>query len=279
MSDAAFSCITGGLWLALFTFYRLRVRRYGAYRSARVDSVGGTKIVGVGMMHATYWAIDPAVRGLVALGISANAATTIALVLGLAAGVATACGAFGVACLLATLSVVCDALDGQIARLTKTTSAAGALYDSVVDRYSEFAFLGGFMVYAHDSAWQVALAAMAMHSSYMISYASASAEARGVTVPRGLMRRHERAAVLLLTCGLTPLLGPAIHARWSTVPETVVFAVGIALVAVIGGIAAIQRYFWISEALRRLPPSTETAGPTLPRGTRPLSTERVRGIG
>jgi hypothetical protein len=64
------------------------------------------------------------------------------------------------------------------------------------------------------------------------------------------MRRHERAAVLTLVAGLTPLLGPAIHARWEALPETSVFVLGCGLVAVIGGIAGVVRFVWIRAALR-----------------------------
>jgi hypothetical protein len=84
----------------------------------------------------------------------------------------------------------------------------------------------------------------------MISYASAKAEALRVSIPRGLMRRHERAAVLTLVSGLTPLLGPVIHDRWPQLPETTVFVVGCGLVALIGGVAGVVRFAWIRAALQ-----------------------------
>ena len=146
------------------------------------------------MMQATYWASIRSVRGLAALGLTANAVTTMALVLGIAAGVAISCGHFGLACLLSTVSTLCDILDGQVARLTRSGSARGELYDSVVDRYTEFALIAGFVVYARDQGWLVLVALLALHASFMISYASAKAEALRASVPRGLMRRHERAA-------------------------------------------------------------------------------------
>jgi CDP-diacylglycerol--glycerol-3-phosphate 3-phosphatidyltransferase len=249
MSDAVATYITGGVWVVAFVAYGLRVMRFGQFRSARVDSVGGTAIMGENIMQATYWAVEPVVRGLVTLGFSANGVTTLALVLGLGAGVAVAFGMFGLACLLATISTICDILDGQVARLTKTGSEAGELYDAVVDRYTEFAFIAGFVIYARDSAWQVIIALLALQASYMISYASAKAEALKVDVPRGLMRRHERAAVLTLVSGLTPLLGPALHAHWD-LPATSVFVFGLGLVALIGGYAAIRRFWTIRAALR-----------------------------
>jgi hypothetical protein len=46
-------------------------------------------------------------------------------------------------------------------------------------------------VYARESPIQVAVALLAL-ASFMISYASAKAEALHADTPRGLMRRHAR---------------------------------------------------------------------------------------
>jgi CDP-diacylglycerol---glycerol-3-phosphate 3-phosphatidyltransferase len=249
MSDAVATYVTGGVWVVLLTAYAVRVARFGQFHSARVDGIGGTAVMGENIMQATYWAVGPVVRGFVAIGFTANGVTTLALVLGIGAGVALGFGYFGVACLLSTVSTICDILDGQVARLTKTGSEVGELFDAAVDRYTEFALIGGFIVYARGSAWEVAIALLAMQASYMISYASAKAEALKVDVPRGLMRRHERAAVLTLVAGLTPILGPSIHARWEALPPTSVFTLGLAIVALVGGFAGILRFVWIRRAL------------------------------
>ena len=253
MTDVMATYVTGALWVVLFVAYGVRVMRYGAFHSARVDSVGGTAIMGENIMQATYWAIGPVVRGLVAVGLSANGVTTLALVLGLGAGIAAGFGAFGLACLLATVSTISDILDGQVARLTHTGSDTGELYDAAVDRYTEFAFIAGFVFYVRHTGWEVAVGLLALQASFMISYASAKAEALRVQVKRGLMRRHERAAVLILGAGLTPVLGPALHARWDAIPASAVFAVGLALVGVIGSVAAILRFLWIRDALQGRP--------------------------
>lgn len=251
VTDVTFSIITGGLWLVLFAAYALRVARMGSYRSERVAGVGGTAIMGQNMMQATYWGLDPIVRGLAGMGLTANAVTTMALVLGVAAGVAIALGWFGLACLLSTVSTLCDILDGQVARLTNTGSARGELYDAVVDRYTEFALIAGFALYARAYWWLVLVALLALQASFMISYASAKAEALQVSVPRGLMRRHERAACVTLAAGLVPLLGPSLHAHWGGMPPSTVFGVGLALVAGIGSVAAVLRFVWISRSLEK----------------------------
>jgi len=251
VSDVWFTYVTGALWIVLFTAYGLRVATAGAYRSERVEGVGGTAIMGKNMMSATYWGLEPIVRGLVAVRLTANGVTAIALVLGIAAGVAVALGWFGLACLLSTVSTLCDILDGQVARLTNSGSARGELFDAVVDRYTEFALIGGFVIQAHTTWWLVVVALIALQASYMISYASAKAEALNVSIPRGLMRRHERAACLTIAAGMVPLLGPAFHARWTELPPTTVFGIGLALVAAIGSVAGVQRFVWISKALHQ----------------------------
>lgn len=257
MSDAGFTWLTGILWLLVITGYVIRVSRYGPFHSERVRFVGGgTVMVGEDIMQATYWAIDPVVRGLVAVGATPNLITSVALVLGIAAGVALAFGWFGLACLLATLSTIGDILDGQVARVTGTGSSAGALLDSVVDRYTEFAFIAGYILFARESLIQVAVALGALLACFMISYTSAKAETLQVSPPRGLMRRHERAVYLILGSGLTPLLGPLVAARWPSLPFTSIFVLGLAIVATVGNVAAIRRLLLIKNAITAATPAT-----------------------
>jgi phosphatidylglycerophosphate synthase len=249
MSDVGFSIATGLLWLVMFTAYAVRVARFGSFRSERVVGIGGTALVGQDIMQATYWAIEPVVRGLAALGVTANGVTWAALGFGLGGAVAIGAGWFGLACLLATLSTVCDILDGQVARVTGSGSARGELLDAAIDRYTEFAFIAGFIVYARDSQAQVAVALLALLASFMISYASAKAEALQANTPRGLMRRHERAVYLISAAGLTPVLGPTIQSHWPQLPASTVFVVGLAFVALIGNVSAIQRFVRISRSI------------------------------
>ncbi len=251
-TDAIAAWATGGVWVLLLIAYGVRVSRRGKFRSDRVAGVGGTVVMGEGIMQATYWGIEPIVRALVRLRLTPNAITTIALVFGLGAGVAIALGYFGIACACATVSTICDILDGQVARMTRTGSARGELYDAVVDRYTEFALIGGFVVFARGHWVGVAIALLALQASFMISYASAKAEALKVDVPRGLMRRHERATVLTLTAGMTPLLGPTLASWWpgtSYVGDGAVFIGGLALVAAIGTAATVTRFARIYRSL------------------------------
>lgn len=249
MTDSSFSWFTAALWIVALTAYRLRVARFGTYVNERVRTVGGTALVGEDIMHATYWALEPVVVRLVGLGITPNLVTSLALGFGLGAAVAIGAGWFGVACLLATISTLCDILDGQVARVAGG-SASGAVFDSVADRYTEFAFIAGFIVYAHENVGHVMIALTALLASFMSSYLTAKAEALSVVTPRGLMRRHERSTFLILSAGLTPLLGPTVENSWPGLAPGSVFVVGLLIVSVIGNVAAVQRLVWLLRKLR-----------------------------
>lgn len=247
MKDAYF--IYGMLVLVAFTAaaYGVRVMVWGVARSERVAKIGGTALVGQEVMDWTYWAMSPIVRGLAAMRITPNMLTWTACVLGFGAGVALAFGWFGLACALATWSTLGDILDGQVARMTNTGSDRGELLDAAVDRYTEFAFLGGLVIFYRTQVWLMVLTLLALCASFMISYTSAKAEALQVNAPRGLMRRHERATYLITGAGITALLGDWIAAH--RLPSTTPMIAGLLAVALIGNAAAVIRLYRIGQAL------------------------------
>lgn len=247
--DAYFSFAMAGLAGLAAIAYGVRVALHGAARSERVARIGGTALIGQEMMDYTYWAIEPIVRGLAAIGVTPNALTWSALIFGLGAGAALAVGMFGLASMLATFSTVGDMLDGQVARLTKTGSNRGELLDAAVDRYTEFAFLAGVLIYVRDSVWWMLLTLAAMLASFMVSYASAKAEALQVSPPRGLMRRHERGTYLIAGVAFSAMFGGWLHERWTDLPWEAPLIAALAAVAVIGNGAAILRFVRIGRAL------------------------------
>lgn len=249
MKDAYF--IYGMLVLVAFTAaaYGVRVMVWGVARSERVAKIGGTALVGQELMDWTYWAMSPIVRGLTAMRITPNMLTWAACVLGVGAGIAVGYGWFGLACALATWSVLGDILDGQVARMTNTGSDRGELLDAAVDRYTEFAFLAGLCIYYRDSIPYMLLTMAALCASFMISYTSAKAEALQVNPPRGLMRRHERAVYLITGAGISALLGSWLAGRG--LPPTLPMLAGLAAVALIGNAAAVIRLVRIGKLLPR----------------------------
>jgi phosphatidylglycerophosphate synthase len=146
-------------------------------------------------------------------------------------------------------STLGDILDGQVARLTNTGSDRGELLDAAVDRYTELAFLSGLCILFRSSVPYMVLTMAALCASFMISYASAKAEALQVSPPRGLMRRHERATYLITGVGLTALIGPWLAARG--LPATTPVLAGLIAVAVVGNLAAVIRLYRIGQALPR----------------------------
>ncbi len=250
MQDIYFSYFMGSLLVTVVVLYGIRLVSRGAAHSDRVGQIGGTALVGQGAMETTYWVLDPFVRGLVAIGATPNMVTWSALVFGLGAGVAVGFGWFGLCCVLATASTFLDILDGQVARMTKKSSNSGELLDAAIDRYTEFAMLAGLIVFLRDSVLLMGLALLALLACFMVSYASAKAEALHVSPPRGLMRRHERATYIITAAGFTPLVGPWFHAQWSALPWYSLELVALGVVAMVGNFAAIQRFVRIARALR-----------------------------
>jgi hypothetical protein len=84
--DVYFTYSVVGLMGLAGVAYGVRVALRGAARSERVARIGGTALIGQEVMDYTYWAIEPIVRGLAAIGVTPNALTWSALILGLVRG-------------------------------------------------------------------------------------------------------------------------------------------------------------------------------------------------
>ena len=197
--------------------------------------------------------LDSVARALASAGVSANAVTGCALLGGAVGGLCLAGGHFGAAAIVIALASLGDALDGRIARATRTASPAGALFDAAVDRYEELFVLGGLAYFFRASAGMLVTVLFAIAGSFMVSYGSAKAEALGVPVPGGIMRRTERAVLVCGGIALVPVAG--FFARRFSLPawvETAPIAIALLLVAIGGNISAVARLRVIArEAGRR----------------------------
>ena len=101
-----------------------------------------------------------------------------------------------------------DMLDGQVARLGNMSSIYGALFDSVLDRYSELIMFLGICYYliSHHYFLSSLFAFIAMMGSIMVSYTRARSEGLGIENKGGLMQRPERVVltgVSAMLCGIT----------------------------------------------------------------------------
>ena len=92
------------------------------------------------------------------------------------------------------LSSLFDMMDGQVARIGGMSSTFGAMYDSVLDRYSELVTLGGicFCLIGHDYLLGAIITFAALVGSLMVSYVRARAEGLGLECKIGFMQRPER---------------------------------------------------------------------------------------
>ena len=176
--------------------------------------------------------------------------TAFSLLPALGAGVAVSQGWFGLACVLATVASLGDIVDGLLARRQGSASDAGEAFDAVVDRYVEFFFMGGLVIYYRSSLALCALALSALLGAFMVSYSTAKAEALGVAPPRGTMRRAERAVYLVFASAFTPV-ATALAGPDSTVilrQGPIILAMG--LIAVVANVSVIRRLRAIVHAIR-----------------------------
>jgi CDP-diacylglycerol--glycerol-3-phosphate 3-phosphatidyltransferase len=179
-------------------------------------------------------ALDPLVRVLANLGLRPDHLTWLGLLLSGVSGLEFALGHFRIAAAVATGAGVCDILDGQVARLTRSVSRFGAFLDSTLDRLAEALMLVGIGCYytanlvdqAADPE-RVALnlarglepfhwglfglfAMLALVGSFMVSYTRARAEGLGLECKVGWFERPER-MILLIAAGFINL-GPVMPA-------------------------------------------------------------------
>jgi phosphatidylglycerophosphate synthase len=164
-----------------------------------------------------YKIINPLVRLLIKAGLTPNMVTTIGLLLNIGVSIIFISGAeegrrgdlsyVGWAGALILFAGLFDMLDGQVARLGNMSSPFGALYDSVLDRYSELILFLGICYYLVAKHYFLSslFAFIGMIGSMMVSYTRARAEGLGIECKDGLMQRPERVIIIgvsALACGV-----------------------------------------------------------------------------
>jgi phosphatidylglycerophosphate synthase len=157
--------------------------------------------------------LDPIVRALVAVGITPNMLTVVGFLGNVAAAYLVATGELVTGGVLVLVFSAMDMLDGAVARATGKASPSGAMFDSVLDRLSEAAVLGGILIYQLDmeNHEEAVLAFWAVVGSLMVSYVRARAEGLGImTMRSGLFTRPERVVVT----GVALLFGWLRPALW-----------------------------------------------------------------
>ncbi|AUX23085.1 uncharacterized protein SOCEGT47_036040 [Sorangium cellulosum] len=210
--------------------YAVRVARHGRPAMPRLGASPGSALLPGPVVEAFYWSFHAPARALARLGVSPDALTYLSLALSLACAPLLATGRFRTGAALLVTSAILDALDGMVAREGGKVSRAGAVLDSCVDRLSDAAPLIGLALFYREHAAALAVPLAALVASSFVSYARAKADIYRVSLPNGLMRRHERITYLVAAL----VFGPAVPATRLT--GALPFPLTLACVALIAGV-------------------------------------------
>jgi CDP-diacylglycerol--glycerol-3-phosphate 3-phosphatidyltransferase len=146
------------------------------------------------------WLLHRVVSVLAATGLTPNMFTFLGLAVNSWAAAEFALGHFRAAAAVLFLAGFLDMADGQVARRVGRVTAFGAFLDSTLDRYSDLALYMGLVVHYTliGRPFYMALAAVAMASSFMVSYSRARAESLIPLCKVGFMERPERLVLLIM---------------------------------------------------------------------------------
>ena len=219
-----------------------------------------------------YFFIDPFVKWCVKVGITPNHITLTGLVINIVAAAIFIYGAeagqrndhnmVGYAGAVILFAGLMDMIDGRLARVGNLASKYGALFDSVVDRYSEMIMFLGICYYliAHGYFLSSLFAFIAMIGSIMVSYTRARAEGLGVKMADvGFMQRPERILIIGISgilCGImSEILGSEFKIAVSWLPFPLIenitfFSFPIFVMAIMANITAISRLIHAKNILK-----------------------------
>jgi CDP-diacylglycerol---glycerol-3-phosphate 3-phosphatidyltransferase len=222
------------------------------------------------LQKGIYVVIDPFVKALIKIGFTPNIVTLTGLILNIGVAIIFIIGGeegnrgdmryVGWAGALILFAGLFDMLDGQVARVGNMASKFGALFDSVLDRYSEMIMFLGICYYLvrHHYFISSLSAFIALIGSMMVSYTRARSEGLGIENKGGVMQRPERVVLIGLSaiaCGITgALIGgnyklfvPGI--RYHVFETMTVFTLPIFIMAVLTNITALRRLFHAKKQL------------------------------
>jgi phosphatidylglycerophosphate synthase len=225
----------------------------------QLQAVKHDRVFGPFLAGYLIWLIGPLERRLIGR-ISPNLITIVSLLMCAATGAAAGHGALGAAAWLYALAGVLDILDGRVARLGNKQTPAGALLDSVADRWGELFVFAGYTWFLRQSPWLLAVLG-AFGGSVMVSYTRARAEGLGVSLSTGIMQRAER-IVLVAVGTLAASAVDAPTAEW-------VIGITMATTGLLSVGTALSRWYTAYRALVAPAPVAEATAPT-PEPVRPI---------
>jgi len=215
-----------------------------------------------------YKVTNPVVRLLIKMGVTPNFVTGSGLLINIAATAILIYGAHGDrgnfsyvgwAGIVILFAGLFDMLDGQVARIGKKTSRYGALFDSVLDRYSELIVLFGICYYLilQGYFFSSLFGFIALIGSMMVSYIRARAEGLGIECKVGFMQRPERVILIsagAILCGVFYYFAGdyKIYVSWLSVPifePVLIFVIPLVIVAIFSNVTAIGRLNYCRKVL------------------------------
>ena len=220
--------------------------------SARIQKQGSSPFLGAFPMEFAYWLLAPVGRLAAYLKLSPNLFSWTCLALGFGSGVAAALGSVPLAGGLSIVSALFVTLYGMVARSRGIASDGGEVLDAAVDRYTEFFFLAGLCIYYRAEPWAMVLVQAALLGSFLVSYSQAKAEAMNVDIPKGWMRRPERAAYLGGGAFLSPIVTVWLEAG-DPMPLHYPLLFAVLLVAIFANATAIRRFVVLYHAMKDKP--------------------------
>ncbi len=171
---------------------------------------------------------------------SPNSISFLASAMGLVAATAFLFGHSFTAGAFLLISGALDTFDGTVARMNNRETKLGAIIDSSLDRYVEFAlFLGIINYYRNTPMFYWGFAALA--GSIIVSYTRARSQSLGVNKVVGLMQRAER--LILLS------LGAILNTVYAYFYDSdIILRITIIILAITANFTVIQRILVVKEA-------------------------------
>ena len=204
-------------------------------------------VVSPGLRDRVRGIAQPVALAMGRAGLTPNALTLIGFGGTVVAAIAAGLEAWAVAGILVLVFGIFDMFDGTLARATGTASKLGAFMDSVFDRWGEGIVYVGIVAGCVSAGFDFGafLAAAAMASAFMVSYARAKSEGLGFTegtgmAAVGLAPREIR--IVILTVGLlwTGLAG-----------DLRALGAALGLIAILATITVIQRVIHVINQNRQ----------------------------
>lgn len=200
--------------------------------------------------------VEPVAVAMARAGLTPNMLTLLGFAIAATGGVLAALELWLLGGIVATTGAAFDMFDGAVARVTGTTSPLGAFMDSTFDRWGEGVVYVGIVIGATRAGLDLAawLAAAAMASAFMVSYARSKSEGLGFSsgtgmAAIGLAPREVRTVILgvtLVGAGVLGVTGDLAD------PGSLVLVAGLGLIAILATVTVIQRVrFVVTQSHRQ----------------------------